>query len=59
MAIVLPERWVIANLKETQMTHIHPGLKVSIRVDAYPGLFSMAMLIAFSRGPDQDSAYAR
>jgi membrane fusion protein (multidrug efflux system) len=38
LAIVLPERWVIANLKETQMTHIHPGLKVSIRVDAYPGV---------------------
>jgi len=37
MAIVLPERWVIANFKETQMTHIRPGLKVSIRVDAYPG----------------------
>ena len=38
MAIVLPDRWVIANLKETQMTHIHPGLKVTIRVDAYPGV---------------------
>jgi len=38
MAIVLPDRWVIANLKETQMTHIHPGLKVSISVDAYPGV---------------------
>ena len=38
LAIVLPQRWVIANLKETQMTHIHPGLKVTIRVDAYPGV---------------------
>ena len=38
LAIVLPERWVIANLKETQMTHIRPGLKVTIRVDAYPGV---------------------
>jgi membrane fusion protein (multidrug efflux system) len=38
MAVVLPGRWVIANLKETQMTHIHPGLKVTIRVDAYPGV---------------------
>ena len=38
LAIVLPQRWVIANLKETQMTHIRPGLKVSIRVDAYPGV---------------------
>ncbi len=38
LAIVLPQRWVIANLKETQMTRIHPGLKVTIRVDAYPGV---------------------
>jgi membrane fusion protein, multidrug efflux system len=38
LAIVPPQRWVIANFKETQMTHIHPGLKVSISVDAYPGV---------------------
>jgi membrane fusion protein (multidrug efflux system) len=38
LAVVLPQRWVIANLKETQMTHIHPGLKVDIRVDSYPGV---------------------
>jgi len=38
MAIVLPDRWVIANLKETQMTHIRPGLKVTLTVDAYPGI---------------------
>jgi len=38
LAIVFPERWVVANLKETQMTHIHPGLKVTIRVDSYPGV---------------------
>ncbi len=37
LAVVFPERWVTANLKETQMTHIHPGLKVIIHVDAYPG----------------------
>ena len=38
MAIVFPERWVIANFKETQMTHIRPGLKVTITVDVYPGV---------------------
>ena len=38
LAIVLPERWVIANLKETQMTRIRPGLKVTIHIDAYPGI---------------------
>jgi membrane fusion protein (multidrug efflux system) len=37
LAIVTPERWVTANMKETQMTHIRPGLKVTIEVDAYPG----------------------
>ncbi|MBF0478859.1 MAG: HlyD family secretion protein [Candidatus Omnitrophica bacterium] len=36
MAIVPPERWVVANLKETQLTHIKPGQKVSIKIDAYP-----------------------
>jgi len=38
MAVVLGDRWVIANLKETQMTHIRQGLKVTISVDAYPGV---------------------
>ncbi|MBF0503836.1 MAG: HlyD family secretion protein [Candidatus Omnitrophica bacterium] len=38
LAIVPPQRWVIANLKETQMTHVKPGLKVIIHVDAYPGV---------------------
>ncbi|MDE1920878.1 MAG: HlyD family secretion protein [Candidatus Omnitrophica bacterium] len=37
MAVVFPDRWVVANLKETQMTHVHPGLEVVIHVDAYPG----------------------
>jgi membrane fusion protein (multidrug efflux system) len=38
MAIVFPDRWVIANFKETRMTHIRPGLKVTITVDVYPGI---------------------
>ena len=29
--------WVVANFKETQLEKIHPGLPVTIRVDAYPG----------------------
>ncbi len=37
LAIVPSERWITANFKETQMTHIHPGEKVSFSVDAYPG----------------------
>jgi membrane fusion protein, multidrug efflux system len=36
MAIVPHQYWVIANFKETQLTHMRPGQPVTIRVDAYP-----------------------
>ncbi|GFE92290.1 HlyD family secretion protein [Acetobacter persici] len=37
-SIVEPEVWVVANYKETQITHIRPGQTVDIKVDAYPSL---------------------
>lgn len=36
MAIVPHEVWVIANFKETQLTHMKPGQPARIKVDAYP-----------------------
>ena len=36
MTLVTPERWVIANLKETDLTKIRPGQPVEITVDTYP-----------------------
>ncbi len=30
--------WVTANLKETQVARVHPGARVDIEVDAYPGV---------------------
>lgn len=30
--------WVVANYKETQLTHVRPGQRVSISVDTHPGL---------------------
>jgi membrane fusion protein (multidrug efflux system) len=36
MAVVPSQVWVTANFKETQLTRMRPGQKVSIRVDAYP-----------------------
>ena len=34
---IVPENvWVTANFKETQLTRMQPGQKVSIKVDAYP-----------------------
>lgn len=38
LSIVEPEVWVVANYKETQITRMKPGQKVSIKVDAYPSL---------------------
>ena len=37
LAIVEGNPWVEANFKETQVTHIHAGQKVSLTVDAIPG----------------------
>jgi len=36
LALVPVQVWVTANFKETQLTRMRPGQKVSIRVDAYP-----------------------
>jgi membrane fusion protein (multidrug efflux system) len=37
MLAIVPERvWVVANFKETQLTHMRPGQPVSIHIDAYP-----------------------
>jgi membrane fusion protein, multidrug efflux system len=33
----LPKVWVIANYKETQLTHMAVGQKATIRVDTFPG----------------------
>ena len=35
--MVEPEVWVTANFKETQITHMHAGQEVDLRLDAYPG----------------------
>ena len=37
MAIVPDRSWITANFKETQLTQMQPGQKVSIALDAFPG----------------------
>jgi membrane fusion protein, multidrug efflux system len=32
------ELWITANYKETQLTHVHPGQEVIIKVDTFPGV---------------------
>lgn len=36
LAIVPRQVWVVANFKETQLTHMRPGQPVEVKVDAYP-----------------------
>jgi membrane fusion protein (multidrug efflux system) len=38
LVIVTDRMFVIANYKETQLTHMRPGQPATIRVDAYPGV---------------------
>ncbi|MBW4022999.1 MAG: biotin/lipoyl-binding protein [Proteobacteria bacterium] len=38
MDLVVPEVWITANFKETQLTRMRPGQVVTINVDAYPSL---------------------
>lgn len=34
---LVPENvWIVANYKENQLTHMHPGQSVSIKIDTYP-----------------------
>jgi membrane fusion protein (multidrug efflux system) len=37
LALVEPDVWVVANFKETQLTHLKPSQPVRLRVDAFPG----------------------
>lgn len=46
----LPRIWVIANYKETQLTHMAVGEKAEIRVDAYPGNVLHGHVLAFAPG---------
>ncbi len=36
--IEIDETWVVANLKETELTHVREGQQVEVAVDAYPGV---------------------
>jgi membrane fusion protein, multidrug efflux system len=46
----LPNVWVIANYKETQLTHMVAGEKAEIRVDTFPGHVLKGHVLAFAPG---------
>jgi membrane fusion protein (multidrug efflux system) len=42
--------WVIANYKETQLTHVRPGQRAAIEVDTHPGLVLRARVDSIQSG---------
>jgi membrane fusion protein, multidrug efflux system len=46
----LPHVWVIANYKETQLTHMAAGQRAEVRVDTYPNHVMKGHVIAFAPG---------
>lgn len=51
LALVDLERvWVVANYKETQLTHVRPGQPATISVDTHPGLVLRARVDSIQSG---------
>ncbi len=46
----LPNVWVIANYKETQLTHMTVGARAEVRVDTFPGHTLRGHVLAFAPG---------
>jgi membrane fusion protein (multidrug efflux system) len=49
----LPNVWVVANYKETQLTHMAAGQRADIRVDTFPGRTLRGHVLAFAPGSGQ------
>ena len=52
----LPHLWVIANYKETQLTHMAVGQKAEISVDTFPGRTLRGHVLAFAPGSGAEFA---
>ena len=48
--------WVEANFRETDLTHMRPGQKATISVDAYPDSVFQAHIVSMSPGTGSDFA---
>ncbi len=42
--------WVEANVKETDLTHVRPGQRATVTIDAYPGIVWEATVASISAG---------
>jgi len=50
------KKWVQANLKETDLTYVHPGQNVKITIDTYPGRVWNGSVVAIA--PATDSTFS-
>jgi len=57
--IPLPHVWVIANYKETQLTHVAVGEPAEITVDTFPGHRLHGHVLAFGPAPGADPRTGR
>jgi membrane fusion protein (multidrug efflux system) len=48
--VPLDNVWVLANYKETQLTHVAIGQRAEIRVDTFPGIVITAMVASIAPG---------
>jgi len=52
----LPHVWVIANFKETQLTHMAVGQTAQVRIDTFPGRVLRGHVLAFAPGSGAEYA---
>jgi len=52
----LPHVWVIANFKETQLTHMAVGQRARVQVDTFPGRVLRGHVVAFAPGSGAEFA---
>jgi membrane fusion protein (multidrug efflux system) len=52
VGLIGKDLWISADLKETELTHVHPGQPVSISVDTYPGCTWSGHVDSLSAGSD-------
>ena len=52
VGLIGKDLWISADLKETELTHVHPGQPVSISIDTYPGCTWNGHVDSVSAGSD-------
>ena len=52
VGLIGDKTWIEADMKETELTHVHPGQPVDIKIDTYPGCAWRGHIDSLSAGSD-------